>query len=157
MNHKMSIRDVGPRFALVSILIFVCMLLIHCTYTPLVTIDIVSRNVLLVIGIVLVSTGVLFFAWSVITIHRSFKKGTLITWGPFSIVRHPVYGAWIVLIMPGIALMYRSWILLVVPILMYSAFRLLINREEGYLRERFGTQYVDYKVRVGALLPRLRR
>jgi protein-S-isoprenylcysteine O-methyltransferase Ste14 len=68
------------------------------------------------------------------------------------LVRHPIYSAWIVFILPGIVLPTASWPLLLTPLFAYAAFKLLIRHEDDYLQERFGEAYLDYRNRVNELL-----
>jgi hydroxyacylglutathione hydrolase len=55
---------------------------------------------------------------------------------------------------PGLLLLFRSWILLAVPLGMWLAATVLVRREEDVLRREFGAAYDEYTRRVGALLPR---
>jgi protein-S-isoprenylcysteine O-methyltransferase Ste14 len=70
-----------------------------------------------------------------------------------AIVRNPMYAAWIVLIIPGIVLLTRSWPLLPTPLVACIAFKLLIRRENKYLEERLGDDYRKYRAEVNELFP----
>jgi len=37
---------------------------------------------------------------------------------------------------------------------MYITFRMLIKKEENYLEQEFGQQYLEYKKRVNAVFPK---
>ena len=73
--------------------------------------------------------------------------------GAFALVRHPVYAAWIVFLLPGLGLLSRSWLLLVTPLVAYAVFKTLIAKEDDYLTERFGQPYLDYRARVREIIP----
>jgi protein-S-isoprenylcysteine O-methyltransferase Ste14 len=77
----------------------------------------------------------------------------LATAGLFGIVRNPMYAAWIVFIIPGLVLLTRSWPLLLTPLVAYTAFKLLIRRENEYLEKRFGEDYRKYRAEVNELFP----
>ena len=83
---------------------------------------------------------------------HAYNRDELVTSGVFSLVRHPIYSAWIVLILPAVAVS-RSWPFLLMPVAAYLAFKLSIHREDEYLRERFGVEYLEYRSQVSELLP----
>jgi protein-S-isoprenylcysteine O-methyltransferase Ste14 len=104
-------------------------------------------------GGILMGFGFLLWLAGVVTVMRAYKRDELMTSGPFALVRHPVYSAWITLIFPGLALWARSWLMLFVPLLGYAMFRMLIHREDEYLDRRFGQSYREYRARVNEMLP----
>jgi len=76
----------------------------------------------------------------------------LITDGPYSRVRHPMYSAvlgWVA----GLGLLVANWF--VVVFVMIAAIILIrrIPREEKMMLERFGDEYKEYKKRTGRFLP----
>jgi protein-S-isoprenylcysteine O-methyltransferase Ste14 len=79
----------------------------------------------------------------------------LVTTGPYRWVRHPLYTTGIVLIV-AMALMLRSWLLLVAAAMSLVAVRtLVIPAEEQQLQSKFGDEYAAYRRRTGQFLPRL--
>jgi protein-S-isoprenylcysteine O-methyltransferase Ste14 len=82
-----------------------------------------------------------------------YREHRLVTTGPFSIVRHPMYlGALLAAI--GATLLYRTWTLLFicahVPI-----FFLRARREEQALAQEFGEEWQAYRRRVRSGVPGL--
>ncbi|MBZ5516224.1 MAG: isoprenylcysteine carboxylmethyltransferase family protein [Acidobacteriia bacterium] len=76
----------------------------------------------------------------------------LVQTGLYGYVRHPMYlGA--TLATPGMALVFRSW--LVLPILLWTLIfvGLRIHQEERLLGEHFGSEYESYRRRTWRLLP----
>jgi protein-S-isoprenylcysteine O-methyltransferase Ste14 len=108
---------------------------------------------LLIAGSLLLLLGIALLASAIVFMMRGHSRDELVTWGPFSLCRHPLYAAWIVLILPGLALLTRSWPLLIMPLVAYAAFRLVIREEDDYLRRRYGAAYLEYRARVNELLP----
>jgi protein-S-isoprenylcysteine O-methyltransferase Ste14 len=84
---------------------------------------------------------------------RAFAAGELVTDGVYGICRHPLYGSWIVFIVPGIELLLHSWFGLTTSIAMYATLRVLARREEAFLADKFGESYLRYKARVPFVLP----
>lgn len=102
--------------------------------------------------------GVPMWLIAIATVMRAYRRDRLATSGVFALVRHPVYSAVIVLILPGLTLLTCSWPLLLTPLVAYVVFKRVIHREDEYLQERFGPSYLEYRSRVNEIipLPRLR-
>lgn len=105
------------------------------------------------VGMVLIAAGLLLWITGVITVMRAYNRDQLVTTGVFALVRHPVYAAWITLVFPGLALLLRSWPMLLTPLVAYAIFKSLIHREDEYLEQRFGQPYRDYRSRVNEVVP----
>jgi protein-S-isoprenylcysteine O-methyltransferase Ste14 len=82
------------------------------------------------------------------------KNKRLITYGPFSIVRNPLYVfSWFGF--TGIALFSNNLpVILLVPVGFLILYTTLVKREEGFLAEAFGPEYVEYCARVPRFIPR---
>jgi len=102
----------------------------------------------------LLVAGTAVYVKSLRAFNVAYREGRLVTEGPFAVVRHPIYAAWILLIIPGVALFFRSWLLLPVPLVAYVAFKVFIHEEDDCLRRRFGQSYLEYRFGVGELFPR---
>ena len=105
------------------------------------------------VGAVLTALGLLLWIVGAVTVMRAYNRDQLVTSGVFALVRHPVYAAWITLAFPGLALLMRSWPMLLTPWIAYAIFRRLIHCEDEYLEQRFGQPYLDYRRRVNELIP----
>jgi protein-S-isoprenylcysteine O-methyltransferase Ste14 len=82
------------------------------------------------------------------------RKHTLITYGPYRWIRHPLYtfGS---LFFLSLSLVTGIWL---IPIMAIPTFAILIQRtsiEERVLQERFGEEYRSYSERTGRFFPRL--
>lgn len=85
-----------------------------------------------------------------------FKNDELVTDGPFSLVRNPLYVFSLIGIL-GIGFQSNHLsVIIMAPLLVLIMYHFLIRREEGFLEEKFGQTYRDYKARVPRLMPRLR-
>ena len=89
--------------------------------------------------------------------ERAWSRDQLVTTGAFSACRHPLYAAWILFLLPGLALLTQSWPMILTPLVAYAAFKLAIHEEDHYLRRRFGRRYLDYCATVRELIPIPRR
>jgi hydroxyacylglutathione hydrolase len=157
MGKQMTIWGVGLKFALFSVLCFVLALVVHVTWYPLFVIQGVPPVVLIAVGLILIAIGVPLWVAASRGVDRAFEAGELATQGVYALCRHPIYGSATFFVIPGILLLFRSWVLLAVPVAMAVLARLLVRREEAYLQEKFGQAYLEYAARVGALFPRIWR
>ena len=112
------------------------------------------------IGIALVVLGELMRVWAVrqigvISRTRAGRLGRLVTEGPFSLVRNPLYVGNLLLWTGFTVWSGKLWLLAVcwtIFLLQYSA---IIRLEEGLLTERFGEEYTTYVARVPRWWPKL--
>lgn len=153
----MSRWGIGPAFTLSSLAYSALAMIIHRWMLPSARMEFIPAPVAVGCGVVLVALGMVLYVTSLGPLHRAYSARRLVTDGVYAYVRHPIYAAFIVLIVPGIVLMLRSLPGLTIPVFMYLIFRALIGAEENYLRAAFGEQYETYHRRVGAVFPRLSR
>ncbi len=152
----MTITGVGPRIFLIAAVCFAAAVVIDSATHDLFAVRGMLGVCFVVIGAVLFAAGLPLWFMTLRRLHGAFKKGTLITDGAYAVCRHPVYALLLVWIC-GIAMLFKSWLLLSVPVVACIAARLLIRREERVLEEEFGDAYREYKAKVNALLPTLRQ
>ena len=144
---------VGPKFTILSISYSLVILFVSCYFYPFFRINFLSRSSLITIGIILILIGIPLCIISVFAINRAYNSGKLVTRGIYRCCRHPMYASWVVFIVPGMVLLANSWIGLTVPLVMYVLLCILVKKEEIYLGEQFGEEYVEYKKKVPSVLP----
>jgi len=152
-EKRQSRLGVGPRIALPAAVYAAFAGAATRRWPGLFLLRSVPYSALLIAGSLLLLLGIALLAFAVIFMVRGHSRDELVTRGPFALCRHPLYAAWIVLILPGLALLTRSWPLLIMPLVAYAAFRLAIRQEDAYLSRRFGPAYFEYRARVNELLP----
>ena len=155
MKKQMTARGVGPIFTLISIIYTAVIFVIHFVWLPHLSLPL-PRFISLPVGILLVAIGLPIFIISGMKIDRYFNQGKLATEGIYAFFRHPIYGSWIVFIIPGVAFIIDSLLALTVPLFVYGVFRILIGEEEKYLEQKFGDEYFEYKRRVGSIFPKFK-
>jgi protein-S-isoprenylcysteine O-methyltransferase Ste14 len=106
------------------------------------------------IGVLFCLAGLSLLWWSVVSFGRSFRVGIdtrspdrLITTGIFAVSRNPIYVAF-ALILIGQFLVFPNWILLVYVGAAVWLFHRQVLREEEYLKQRYGQEYLAYCSRV---------
>lgn len=109
----------------------------------------VSRRTAVIVGTSSICLNVLIIAWSVLALGRvdSRDPEQLVNSGPYGFSRNPMYVAWTGLYL-GLAVLFRSfWVLLLTP-LVAVAVLVTVRREEAELARSFGESYRSYQERV---------
>lgn len=101
-----------------------------------------------VVSIVVLIAGVAIWAWSVVLILTRVPRGELITDGPYALVRHPLYTAVALLVLPWLGFLLDTWLGLLIGGVLYVASRLFSPAEEAELSRTFGSAWDDYRRRV---------
>jgi protein-S-isoprenylcysteine O-methyltransferase Ste14 len=119
-----------------------------------------------VVGTLLFLGGLLLYLWGLRALGGMFAPSSgfgvrlpermrLVTWGPYAVVRHPMYAAVITTGM-GMLLLYRTWAALAFAISMLGL-AVRARREEKVLGQAFGQEWAAYARRVPAFWPRRRK
>lgn len=148
MNKKMSVLGVAPYIAIPTFLYLGLAVVI--TYLTGEVFKITSHNytAIAVIGAAMILIGALMVGYCGRKVLKSFSGGKLMTDGLYKIFRNPMYAAYLLFIIPGIALLFNSWLALTTVILNYILLSFLIKREYQYLHDKFGKEYEDYLDKV---------
>ncbi|MFC1462637.1 methyltransferase family protein [Verrucomicrobiota bacterium] len=153
----MTRYGIGPKFFAATVLYGLPAGWLTYRYPDLFSIQCIPYWGLLCLAVGLLVVGATIYAKALRAFRDGYSKGHLVTQGIFSVVRHPIYAAWIWLIIPGFVLFFRSWLLLAVPFVAYAAFKVFIREEDECLQQRFGETYAQYRSRVNELFPSWKR
>jgi protein-S-isoprenylcysteine O-methyltransferase Ste14 len=82
------------------------------------------------LGAFLCVFGVLVYALGTLTVYRAIDDRRLATRGLYAIVRHPLYAAWIWCLVPGVALLAGTPLVLAPPLVAAVCYRLCIPHEK---------------------------
>jgi protein-S-isoprenylcysteine O-methyltransferase Ste14 len=88
--------------------------------------------------------GLAIWVWSVALILRKVPRGELITNGPYSIVKHPLYTGVALLVLPWIGFLFNTWLGAVIGIILYIGSRIFAPAEEVDLSKTFGVAWDEY-------------
>jgi protein-S-isoprenylcysteine O-methyltransferase Ste14 len=101
-------------------------------------------DALRVLSIVMLIPGVIIWIWSVVLILTKVPKGELITTGPYALVKHPLYTAVALLVLPWVGFLLNTWLGVVLGAVLYVGSRLYASGEEQALAETFGAKWDEY-------------
>lgn len=112
-------------------------------------------NVLVVPALLVIALGLVFMFSGVIAFHRAhtaivpnLPASRLVQSGPYRFTRNPMYTG-LTIASVGVAMLIDSaWPLILLPVVLLLLVRLVIRREEAYLRSAFGAEYEAYTARV---------
>lgn len=111
------------------------------------------RDILWLLGTLLVVAGVLGRFWAILYIGTR-KNKEVMQAGPYSICRHPLYLS-STLGVAGFGLLLGSvTVAALMALAVFAILYLTAGREEAFLRQQFGQAYADYAARVPRILPR---
>lgn len=116
------------------------------------------------LSVLLILPVLVFFGWSFRSLGTNYRGGVglydaheLVTTGPYRVLRHPIYLAFIA-IMILVLVLSANWVLGVSGLLLVASIAAArIPVEEAQLSRRFGPEYESYRAKTGCLIPRLRR
>lgn len=112
-----------------------------------------------VVGLVMIAGDLCLSAWSLICLKSNFRRSinlaeghTLVTSGPYALVRHPLYTSFALLSL-GCALASVSGPAFIAAICLVGLLWWRTYLEERVLLAAYGESYRDYQARTGRLLP----
>lgn len=145
---KMRIEGAGPKIMAPLFVAFAIAAAVSYVYRPMFNYPLVPAEWTLALGALFLVVGVPFWLLSTGMFLLAYFGGRLETRGPFALMTNPIYGSWIVLVIPGISLALNWWPILLTSVVMYAAQRMFIREEDDALLEKFGRQYEEYKKKV---------
>jgi protein-S-isoprenylcysteine O-methyltransferase Ste14 len=103
---------------------------------------------LAVVSVIVLIVGVTIWIWSVVLILTKVPRGELITSGPYSLVKHPLYAAVALLVLPWIGFLLNTWLGAAIGIVLYIGSRIFEPAEEASLSKTFGARWAEYSSTV---------
>jgi protein-S-isoprenylcysteine O-methyltransferase Ste14 len=103
------------------------------------------------LSVVVLIPGVIIWLWSAALIMTRVPRGELITSGPYALVKHPLYTAVALLVIPWAGFLLDTWLGVVVGAALYLGSRRFSPLEERTLAKQFGADWAAYRRKV--LLP----
>ena len=151
--NKLRFWGASPKIFFLTLCFAVPVIIINTIFRAYFKINFIPGIFLLILSIVLLIAGIPLYIFTVKKIKSAFKQNILLTGSIFAFCRNPLFAVVIFMILSGIILLFRSWLLLTIPVFMYAVFTKFIKEEEALMAERFGQAYIDYMKKVPALFP----
>ncbi|MEJ8752424.1 isoprenylcysteine carboxylmethyltransferase family protein [Lagierella sp. ICN-221743] len=158
-EFKMPSFGVGPIYVIICLFLTIAGIYLHIKgYLSVGEIN-KGKMFFILFGILLILFGLYLWVQAVIVqkINKNVKENKLITTGVYSIVRNPVYSAFI-FIFTGVLLFTANYFLLILPFIFWAFLTILMkNTEEKWLKNEFGKEYEIYLNEVNRVIPCIRR
>ncbi len=152
-TRKMSRWGIGTPFTLLSLGYGAGVCYVHWRWFPDLNMIWPPPTVGAAMALLFLAGGLIVFVAGLLRLNSAWREDRLETEGIYAWVRHPIYSAFILFLIPAVVLLSRHVLCLTIPFFMYIVFRILIAREEAYLAERFGDEYLKWRRRTSAVLP----
>jgi len=113
------------------------------------------------VGFALLAAGVCLRLWAILQIGGSARKTSrlkavrIISWGPFALVRNPLYIANATVFAGFTVLCGFYWMLPLVLAILWIWYDAIVRREEEFLDASFPREYAEYKQSTNRWIPRL--
>ena len=104
--------------------------------------------ILKTISIIVLIPGITIWIWSVVLILIKVPKKELITNGPFSLVKHPLYTGVALLVLPWIGFLFNTWLGVLIGAVIYFGSRIFSPAEERALSKTFNITWDEYLNKV---------
>ena len=141
-NLKVLIGS-GDRIGLLTLPFLVVGIALNVAYPSVFQVGGPSAVLRVVSGVVL-AVGVTAWAWSVVLILTKVPRGELITSGPYRVVKHPLYTAVALLVLPWVGFLLDTWLGALIGIVLYIGSRIFAPAEEAELSRTFGAAWAEY-------------
>lgn len=154
-NKHLSVLGVGPLYV-ISILILTIIALILNQLNVVYKIKVLNKF-LIILAIISILIAVFLWVSAVLfsKVRTKIKENTLVTTGVYSIVRNPIYSAFLFLF-TGILLFTRNLYLLIFPIIFWIYLTYLLKEtEEKWLKDKFKEEYQKYMKKVNRIIPNI--
>ncbi len=147
MAKKMTVMGVGPQAAVPAFAYLALTIILDQFLKPRFSMT-GSFQAFLPWGVALTVLGLVVLAVSSIQMLRAFNRHELVTTGMYAIAPNPMFMSYVVFILPGLALLLRSWLVLTTAVVFYVLIRVFARAEDRWLREEFGERYITYRKKV---------
>jgi protein-S-isoprenylcysteine O-methyltransferase Ste14 len=153
MNKSMTLFGCGPKLALICLPYIILSLSVMYLYPGFLDLSLLNVISAKIIGFIWLGIGFVFWIYSAFFFLKYFKPGELITTGPFSLCRNPIYSSIIVFIIPSLALIFHSGLIFSIAVVLYIGFKISIHGETIVLRRIFGDKFEKYESSVNEIFP----
>jgi protein-S-isoprenylcysteine O-methyltransferase Ste14 len=154
-GQKLPMFGIGPKLIMTIGLLVVISIVLFVYVLKIGTVEGPAAWIFRAVGIVFFVLG--FIIWFIGALKsgmdESISDNKLNTSGIYAWVRNPMYSGWWILI-TGISLMWHNVFLIPVFFINWLIMTIvLINTEEKWLLDLYGSEYAEYKKHVNRLIP----
>ena len=153
MKKAMNYGGIGPKLALLCLPYIILSLMVMFKYPEFLDLKFLDIKYAKIPGYIWLGIGIFFWIYSAVFFLKYFKPGQLITRGPFGLCRNPIYSSIIVFIIPSLAIIFHSGLILSIGLVLYIGFKISIHGETTVLIRIFSEEYENYEKTVNEIYP----
>jgi len=150
---KLSFFGVGPKIGRVLLPWLAFTILLSWTIPQFFNFTPERNSTLINSGIILLIVGLVFYFSAVRILLKGLEETRLVTKGPYYLCQNPLYVAIILFVIPALALLLNSWLILTSTLVGYILLKIFINKEYVELEKFFGPDYLKYKSETPEFFP----
>lgn len=150
---KMNFLGIGPKIAVILLPCLALSIVLSSVKKDLFIFTSESGKLIHTAGIIIMASGLIFYAATVRLLLRGLKETKLVTTGAYSLCQNPLYASLILFIIPALSLLLNSWLVLTTSFAGYILFRIFIRTEYNELEKIFGESYLKYKNETPEFFP----
>ena len=124
-------------------------------FVPIQTRHRVDANTMVLVGVLVFSIGAFLAGWGLVTFRRARTttvpgqiSAELVTWGPYSFTRNPMYVGLTIAYIGETFILQQIWPRILLLLVLAYVNWVVIPLEQRKLSETFGEEYARYQVRV---------
>ncbi len=151
--EKLNFLGAGPRIARITIPYLAIAITLTILFPGIFKFGQAVKHPLFIAGIVFLAAGVVFYGITVSLLLKGLRNTKLITSGTYYLCRNPLYASIVLMIVPGIAFLMNSWLVLTTCIVGYLIFSRVIRTEYDEMEKFFGEAWNRYKNETPELFP----
>lgn len=144
----MSVMGIGPKAGAVIGGYLILTVILSYLFSPVFRITRNSYGALLAVGIAMAVVGFSLNLAAASQMLKAHKNDTLATKGLYGVFLHPMYFFQVFVTLPGVTLLFNSWLALTAVPVGIVAVKLLVKEENQFLGSRYGERYSEYRRKV---------
>jgi len=150
---KLNYLGIGPKIGGIALPWLVITIAVSIIYKSFFSIYSGESEIVFYIGLAMLASGFIIYFSTLPLLLKGIKESKLVTKGAYYFSRNPLYAAFLLLLLPGIALMLNSWLVLTAPVIGYILFKKNIHSECTEMENFFGEKYKKYSNETPELFP----
>ena len=117
----------------------------------------ITQNAALTAFLILTFFFLALFWWAGICLISRRMRRNLVEIGPYQYIRHPLAFSFIFFLNPAIAILFRSWLMILAIIPVYFIWKKSAKKEDTILKERFPLIFSYYSKKTNRIFPNLHK
>ncbi len=150
---KLNFFGAGPRIGRITLPWLTLTVIMTLLKKELFVFTTTCAQTVQIAGFIILGIGLIFYFVTVRGLLKGLKETKLVTRGGYFFCQNPLYASLVLMIIPGLALILNSWLILSTSVTGYIMFKIHINSEYSELERIFGETYLKYKKETPEFFP----